>query len=107
MFEYPEWEAVAKRDDQMAVINKLDGSDLPIAKGLVFSWIVHYDSLTKVKTPIDGYAVYSQDTNEIYISINSPEFNTLEEWTLSVHGCKATGANKPSLIATNVDLVAW
>lgn len=107
MFEYPEWEALAKRDDQMAVINKLDGTDLPTAKGLVFSWLLHYDPLTKVKTPVDGYAVYSQDTNELHICINSPEFNTVEEWTLAVHSCKATGANKPSLIATNVDLVAW
>lgn len=107
MFEYPEWEALAKRDDQMTIINKLDGTDLPTAKGLVFSWLLHYDPLTKVKTPVDGYAVYSQDTNELHISINSPEFGTVEEWTLQVHSCKTMGDNKPAAIATNVDLVAW
>jgi hypothetical protein len=107
IYQYPEWEAMAKNDDQIDIIRKLEDTEMPKAKELAFSWIVHYDPLTKVKTPVKGFVVYAQDSNELYVNIDSPEFNTVEEWTLKAHACKATGTNKPAVIATNVDLVAW
>lgn len=107
LYQYPEWEALAKRDEQIDVIRKLQDTDMPDAKEFVFSWIIHYDPLTKIKTPVKGFVVYDQDANELYVNINSLEFGTVEEWTLKVHVCKAVGSNKPAVIATNVDLVAW
>jgi len=88
----------------MQIVNKLYGSGFPDNDGLLFSWIVRYDSLTKTKTRVNGYSIYSPDTSELYIMINDGDFNTDEEWTLDVHLCKNTGTNKPVFIATNVDL---
>ncbi len=103
-YQYPEWEALAKDHQQMDVINKLDGSGMPENKDLLFSWLVHYDPLTKTKTKVEGYSVYSPDTKELYIEINDPDNQTTENWTLDVHNCKNLGHHKPVFIATNVDL---
>ncbi len=103
-YQYPEWEALAKVNKQMDIINKLDGSGMPENEDLLFSWLVHYDPLTKIKTKVDGYSVYSPSTQELYITINDPDNQTNEEWSLDVHNCKNLGHHKPVFIATNVDL---
>jgi hypothetical protein len=103
-YQYPEWEALAKDNKQMDIITKLDGSGMPENEDLLFSWLVHYDPLTKTKTKVDGYSVYSPSTQELYIEINDPNNQTNEEWSLDVHNCKNLGHHKPVFIATNVDL---
>lgn len=103
-YQYPEWEALAKDDQQMQIINKLYDSGFKEKEDLLFSWIVRYDPLTKAKTKVDGYSIYSPDTSELYMMINDSDFQTVEEWTLDVHLCKNTGKHKPVFIATNVDL---
>ncbi len=103
-YQYPEWEALAKDNKQMDVINKLDGSGMPENQDLLFSWLVHYDPLTKTKTKVDGYSVYSPSTSELYITINDHDNQNVEEWTLDVHLCRNVGTHKPVFIATNVDL---
>ena len=103
-FSYLEWEAQAKSDNQIAVTNQLTNSGISQEKDLLFSWLVHYDPLTKSKERADGYSVYSPNTRELFIKIDDPTNQTQDEWTLNVHNCKATGANKPVFIAANVDL---
>ena len=103
-YQYPEWEALAKDSKQMDIINKLDGSGMPENEDLLFSWLIHYDPLTKTKTKVDGYSVYSPSTQELYIEINDSNNQTNEEWSLDVHNCKNLGHHKPVFIATNVDL---
>lgn len=103
-YQHPEWEALAKDNKQMDIITKLDGSGMPENEDLLFSWLVHYDPLTKAKTKVDGYSVYSPSTQELYIEINDPNNQTNEEWSLDVHNCKSLGHHKPVFIATNVDL---
>ena len=103
-YQYPEWEALAKDDQQMDVIHSLYDSGMPEQKDLLFSWLVHYDALTKAKTKVNGYSIYSPSTQELYIEINDSYNQTIEHWTLAVHPCKTTGLHKPVFIATNVDL---
>jgi len=103
-YSYFEWEAQARSDDQIAVIKKLDSTNVTQENDLLFSWLVHYDPLTKSKERVDGYSVYSPNTRELFIQINDERNQTQDEWTLSVHPCKSTGANKPVFIAANVDL---
>ena len=38
------------------------------------------------------------------MTINDPDNQTVEEWTLDVHLCLNVGAHKPVFIAANVDL---
>ena len=103
-YSYFEWETQAKSDEQMAVIKKLESTNVTQENDLLFSWLVHYDPLTKSKERVDGYSVYSPNTRELFIQINDERNQTQDEWTLSVHPCKSTGANKPVFIAANVDL---
>lgn len=103
-FSYLEWEAQAKSDKQIAATNQLTNSGIAQEEDMLFSWLVHYDPLTKSKERTEGYSVYSPNTRELFIKIDDPVNQTQDEWTLNVHNCKATGTNKPVFIATNVDL---
>lgn len=48
-YSYSEWEAQAKSDGQIAAINHLANSGVTEDKEMLFSWLVHYDPLTKSK----------------------------------------------------------
>ena len=104
-FSYLEWETQAKTDEQLKVINELTSVNLGKETGLLFSWLIHYDPLTKSKQRVNGYSIYSPNTRELFIKIDDPNNQTQDEWTLDVHSCKSTGANKPIFVAANVDLV--
>jgi hypothetical protein len=104
-FSYLEWEAQAKSDEQLKVINELTSVNLGKETDLLFSWLIHYDPLTKSKQRVNGYSIYSPNTRELFIKIDDPGNQTQDEWTLYVHSCKSTGANKPIFVAANVDLV--
>ena len=104
-FSYLEWETQAKTDEQLKVINELTSVNLGKETDLLFSWLIHYDPLTKSKQRVNGYSIYSPKTRELFIKIDDPNNQTQDEWTLDVHSCKSTGANKPIFVAANVDLV--
>ncbi len=104
-FSYLEWETQAKTDEQLKVINELTSVNLGKETDLLFSWLIHYDPLTKSKQRVNGYSIYSPKTRELFIKIDDPDNQTQDEWTLDVHSCKSTGANKPIFVAANVDLV--
>ena len=103
-YSYLEWESQAKSDEQMTIVKSLESSNVVQEEDLLFSWLFHYDPLTKSKERVNGYSVYSPNTRELFIKIDDMLNHTNDEWTLNVHHCKATGANKPVFIATNVDL---
>ncbi len=56
-FSYREWETQAKTDEQIRVINDLINSGIAQEKDMLFSWLVHYDPLTKSKERAEGYSV--------------------------------------------------
>ena len=103
-YSYPEWESQAKSDEQMAIVKSLESTKVAQEEDLLFSWLIHYDPLTKSKERVNGYSVYSPNTRELFIKIDDELNHTQDEWTLNVHHCRATGANKPVFVATNVDL---
>jgi hypothetical protein len=106
-YRYVEWENLAKTDDQMAIVRKLGKSDISQDDEVLMSWVIHYDPLTKKKTPIDGFAILSPSSSELYIAVNDQANGINEEWTLNTQSCKTMGVNKPVFIATNVDLGTW
>ena len=103
-YEYNHWVNLAKTPDQMATINRLDDEGIQNQSSALLSWLLHYDPLSKIKTPTDGFCIYLPQTSELYIQINDPDHQTQDEWSLNVHHCKTTGINKPVFIATNVAL---
>ena len=107
LYRYEEWEAKAKSDIQMETIHKIASTNVDSVEGLLFSWIVHYDTSTKTKTATKGFLIYSPETNELAVNIDSPNFNTTGEWELSAHHCKTTGSKIPAVVASNSDLSFW
>jgi O-glycosyl hydrolase len=103
-YSYLEWESQAKSNEQMAIVKSLESTNVAQEEDLLFSWLIHYDPLTKSKERVNGYSVYSPNTRELFIKIDDGLNHTEDEWTLNVHPCRATGANKPVFVATNVDL---
>ena len=104
-FAYPQWELLARSDKQLDVVNELRAQDLYKEPEFLFSWILHYDPLTKTKTRVDGYSIYSINTKELYIKINDAINQTTDDWELNVCHCKAVGKNKPVFIASNCELI--
>ncbi|MEI6021986.1 MAG: hypothetical protein WCR21_12735 [Bacteroidota bacterium] len=103
-YDYEQFQHTAKSDAQIEVLKKLDQCNVSSVEGLVLSWIIHYEPLTKTKTPVDGYCIYLQSTGELHIEVIDVLNGTNEQWDLRAHHCKSVGANKPVFIGTNVDL---
>jgi hypothetical protein len=103
-YSYTDWQNTAKSDEQMAIVNKLAKSGVDPDDEVYCSWILHYDPISKTKTKVGGFSVYSPQTQELYIAIDDEPHGTSEDWSLPARLCKNTGATKPVFVATNVDL---
>ncbi|WP_255537446.1 hypothetical protein [Polynucleobacter sp. JS-Fieb-80-E5] len=106
-YTYADWEFSAKSDEQIAVLKKLDATDIAKTPNILMSWLVHYDPLTKCKSAADGFCIYAQDTKELHLNIDDAHNGVMDEWTLDVQHCKTAGHKKPVFIAANVDLTVW
>jgi hypothetical protein len=104
-FTYPQWELLARSDRQLEVAKELRAQGFDKEPDYLFSWMLHYDPLTKTKTRVDGYSIYSSNTKELYIKINDAINQTTDDWELNVCYCKAVGKNKPVFIASNCELI--
>jgi hypothetical protein len=107
LYEFGIWQHQAKTDYQIEVFHKIAAMGADDERDLLMSWVLHYDPLTKIKTPVDGYCLYMQSTNELYIEIHDSARRTDACWSLDVKPCKNMGKAKPVFIATNVDLSSW
>ena len=104
-FAYPQWELLARSDHQIDIANDLRAQGFDKEPDYLFSWMLHYDALTKIKTRVDGYSIYSTNTKELYIKINDAIHQTMDDWELNVCHCKAIGKNKPVFVASNCELI--
>ena len=107
LYEFGIWQHRAKTDYQIQIFQKMDAMNADEEDDLLLSWVLHYDPLTKTKTPVNGYCIFMQSTNELYIEICDPPRGTDGCWSLDAKSCKAIGKGKPVFIATNVDLGSW
>jgi hypothetical protein len=105
-FAYPQWELLARSDKQLDVVNELRAKSFDKEPDYLFSWMLYYEPLTKTKTRVEGYSIYSSKTKELYVWINDVLNKTQDEWELNVCHCKAIGKNKPVFIASNCELIA-
>jgi len=106
-YTYADWEFAAKSDAQIEVLKKVDQTDLAKTPNVFMSWLFHYDPVTKTKSAANGFCVYGQDTQEVFLSIEDEQRGVSDEWTLDVQHCKVAGPKKPVFIAANVDLTVW
>lgn len=104
-FNYPQWELQAKSDKQLEIVNELRSKGFDQEPEFLFSWMLHYDPLTKTKTRVDGYSIYASNTKELYVSINDAINQTQDEWELNVCHCKVLEKKKPVFVASNCELI--
>ena len=97
------WEHSAK-EFQLRYVTLAYQEQLNQVDDALFSWIQHYDPVTKSKTSTDGFSVYLPTTKELCIVINDALHDVNDQWSLTVSNCKSLGANKPVFIASNMDL---
>ena len=84
-YDYEQFQHTAKSDAQIEVLKKLDQCNVSSVEGLVLSWIIHYEPLTKTKNPVDGYCIYLQSTGELHIEVIDVQNGTNEQWDLRAH----------------------
>ena len=104
-FNYLQWETQAKSDKQLEIVNELIAKCFDKEPDYLFSWMLHYEPLTKTKKRVEGYSIYASKTKELYVWINDAINQTKDEWELNVCHCKAIGKNKPVFVASNCELI--
>ena len=89
----------------LEIVNELIAKGFDKEPDYLFSWMLHYEPLTKNKTRVEGYSIYASKTKELYVWINDAINQTKDEWELNVCHCKAIGKNKPVFVASNCELI--
>ncbi len=103
-YAYAYWEVKARSDQQVKIVTDMVSAGMDRDADILFSWLQHYDPVTKHKSSVAGYAVYHTKTNEIHVSIDDPERDVVEQWWLDARACANPGLKKPAFIAANIDL---
>lgn len=98
------WQHTARTDAQIAIVNEVNAISQP---NDLASWLVRYDPVHKTKTPVDGFAFLSMDSEKLVLIVNDAEFALSEEWVLQTRTCTVTHGKAPTLIATNTELAQW
>lgn len=104
-YSYAHWEAQAKTDAQMEVVDLVKET---ADKDTLVSWVLRYDVVTKHKTFITGFCMLNLATNKLQLVIADDALNLQTAWNLPVKPCKLVrDKNAPQLLATNAELCEW
>ena len=104
-YNYEDWANQAKTDvDMKFIANATPDADM------LFSWVKHYDSDTRVKTPVTGMCRMNMNTMAITVGIMDEQRGMEDVWNMTAHPCKKATretVRSPQLLATNADLTGW
>ena len=101
-YTYEHWEFLAK-ENQLEIVNQVRNE---VDKDTLVSWIVRYDTDTKVKTPVYGFSTIDMRTNELILCVLDEQVE--ESWKLTAKPCRAIAGKKiADLLATNSELANW
>ena len=109
-YQFDRWEHTAKSDNDMETLAIVREIVRPAAlTDTLASWVVRYDSATKTKTNVLGYATLDLNTNAVDLLVLDEALDLQQRWKLNAKRCKAgRGTNSPTLLATNAeDLALW
>ena len=104
-YPHEDWANQAKTDEHMAIV-----ANVTAETDTLFSWVKHYDSSTRVKTPVTGMCRINMGTLAITVGIMDEQRGIEDVWNLTAHPCKKATretARSPQLLATNADLQQW
>lgn len=98
------WQHTAKSDGDMVFVDHLAEVNKP---DLLVSWVQRYDSASKTKTRVNGFATLDTDTGELMLLIDDVDSGIEDTWQLTAKPCRSSsGKNSPQLLATNAELTA-
>lgn len=106
-YQFEDWANKAKTDEQLMTYNELANMGFANEKGSVFSWIVHYDPLTKAKVSVAGVAIFNADATFLRLAVDDAVSGLSETWMLETVRCKNAGDGKPAYLASNIDVGNW
>jgi hypothetical protein len=104
-YTFEDWANQAKTDQQMTIL-----ANVSPETDTLFSWVKHYDSGTRVKTPVTGMCRINMDTMAITVGIMDEQRGMEDAWNMTAHPCKKATretVRSPQLLATNADLTGW
>ena len=104
LFTYDEWVNMAKTDEQMEILANIEAKS-----DSLYSWVKHYDPITKDKVVVPGMCQLDTESLELTILICDESHGLADTWELKAKPCKqgSTGIKSPQLLATNSELATW
>jgi arabinogalactan endo-1,4-beta-galactosidase len=104
LYSYDEWANMAKTDEQMAILANVEAQS-----DALYSWVQHYDLITKDKTTVPGMCRLDIESLDITVLICDEEHGMTDTWELKAKPCRQgrAGVKTPQLLATNADLSGW
>ena len=104
---FEDWANRAKTDEQMMVYKELLAMGFDQEKDAVFSWVIHYDPLTKAKISVGGFAIFNTEATLLRLAIADSVNDLNQMWMLETVRCKNAGEGKPAYLASNINVDNW
>lgn len=103
-YSHEDWANQARTDGQLQIL-----ANIAPAADVLFSWVTHYDPVTRAKTPVTGMCKINMDTKDVMVVIMDEQHDMEDVWQLTARECRQTQTGKrvPQLLATNGDLQQW
>ena len=90
-YSFDDWANKAKTDEQVMIHNEMAEMGFGSEKDALFSWVLHYDPLTKAKVSVSGVAVFNADATFLRLVIDDAVSGLSETWMLETVKCKNAG----------------
>jgi hypothetical protein len=103
-FNYQDWCNQASTDEQMAVLAAVEADDKKL-----YSWIKHYDTVTRAKRLVGGCMQFDLDILDMNIMICDETAGVADHWRIEGKPCKTAmkSQKSPQILGTNGDLTNW
>ena len=103
-FNYQDWCNQASTDEQMAVLAAVEADDKKL-----YSWIKHYDTVTRAKRLVGGCMQFDLDSLDMNIMICDETAGVADHWRIEGKPCKTAmkSQKSPQILGTNADLANW
>ena len=103
-FNYQDWCNQASTDEQMAVLAAVEADDKKL-----YSWIKHYDTVTRAKRLVGGCMQFDLDSLDMNIMICDETAGVADHWRIEGKPCKTAMKyqKSPQILGTNGDLTNW
>jgi len=101
----PAWINHTRTDAQLEIARRFVEEVERRADDVLWSWVKWYDAGSGHKEPVEGFALYDLDGEEILLHLNDAQRGVTEQWVLPARRCQGVpGRNSPAFLATNHDL---